>query len=282
MKITIIGNFSSSGYDEEHIALSFERLGHEVQRLHERGIAEQIIAKIDSPDVVLWFKLNNPCPEKIVEACKEYKTVCWVFDLYIGYQREHRLSHQCFKAKYVFTTDGGHQKEFKEKGINHQVLRQGIFEDERYALPQKPEHDVIFVGSDNPYYKERTGIMNRLALKYKFKWFGKMNTNEVRGKALNELFSKTKIVVGDSVVSPHYWSNRVVETLGRGGFLIHREVEGIKEEYPHLVTYDGTYKDLCDKIDYYLSHDEERNQIVRKNEVKTTQQQCEKLLSSIS
>lgn len=265
MRITFIANFGTSGYDEKHIAESFERLGHTVQRIHERGIAEQMIEAIDTPDLVLWFKLNNPEAIKIVEACKKYVTVCWVFDLYIGYPREYRLQSPCFKADYVFSGDGGHQREFEALGINHHIVRQGIFEDECFIKEGEQKLEVAFVGSDNPYYQERSKIMDKLSRKYKFHWFGRANTNEVRGEKLNELFAISAIVVGDSVVSPHYWSNRVVETLGRGGFLIHREVEGIKEAYPDLVTYDGSLEDLYQKIDYYLINSDEREAIRERN-----------------
>ena len=126
--------------------------------------------------------------------------------------------------------------------------------------------------------------LEQLAKMYNFKWFGRKNTDELRGENLNEIYAKTKIVVGDSVYSPYYWSNRVVETLGRGGFLIHRDVPGIKEEYPDLVTYDGTMEDLLKKIDYYLSHEEERQEIIRKNfehvrDHYTMDKKCEELIT---
>ena len=284
MKISIIGKFNKL-WDEEYIARSFEELGHEVQRIDERNIVEHTLGNIEQfdPAFVLWFKLNTPQPERIVEGLKHRITVCWVFDLYFGYQREHKLSHPCFKATYVFTTDGGHDKEFKERGINHRVLRQGIYGKECYMLPSEPIYDVIFVGSENPYYPERTEVMKKLAQRYKFKWFGRLNTNEVRGEDLNKLYAQTKVVVGDSVYSPNYWSNRVVETLGRGGFLIHREVEGLTKEYQFI----ATYEDLCMKIDMWLSMKAIREELRRVNlewvkDNYTATHQCQKLLDYIS
>lgn len=287
MRITFIANFGESGYDEKNIATSLERLGHTVQRIHERGIAEQIIEVIDTPDLVLWFKLNNPKADLIVNYCNErYTTACWIFDLYIGYPREYRLNQPCFKAKYLFTTDGGHQKEFEERGFNHKVVRQGIFKDDCYIETEEKEYDVIFVGSDNPYFPERRRIMQQLEKEFNFKWFGKKDTNEVRGKDLNKLFAKTKLVVGDSVPSPHYWSNRVVETLGRGGCLIHVETEGLREEYPDILTYDGTVENLCEIIRYYIDNESEREHIIRTNHhlVRnnyTMEDKCEELLNYV-
>jgi spore maturation protein CgeB len=91
----------------------------------------------------------------------------------------------------------------------------------------------------------------------------------VRGLKLNKLYWSTKIVVGDTLCIdfkyPDYWSDRVYETLGRGGFLIHPYVSGMEREFEdkkHLVFYEyGNFKQLKELIDYYLEHDEEREAI---------------------
>jgi spore maturation protein CgeB len=94
--------------------------------------------------------------------------------------------------------------------------------------------------------------------------------------------------VGDSVYSPYYWSNRVVETLGRGGFLIHQDVPGLKEEFPFLVTYTkGDIVELKDLVEYYLVHEEERQDILKKNfewvrERYTMKHKCQEILNIIS
>lgn len=289
MKITIIGKFKKL-YDEEYIARSFEMLGHEVQRLDERNIMAYINGMTDefNPDLVIWTKLQHSAAKDIRSHMMKYKTVCWVFDLYFGYAREYRLtSHPAFTADYVFTTDGGHDEDFKKAGINHHCVRQGIFKEDCFLLPSTAKDEIVFVGSENPLHLTRAKQIDFVNNNYpgKFKWYGRFNSDEIRDQELNELYAKTAIVIGDSVYSPHYWSNRVVETLGRGGFLIHRDVPGIKEEYPHLVTYDGTLDDLKAKIDYYLTHD--RNEIIQKNfewvrDNYTMEKQCQKLLNFIS
>ncbi len=192
------------------------------------------------------------------------KTVCWLFDLYFNYHREHRVKNDnYFKADYVFTTDGGNDHRFKELGINHKLLRQGIRDEECMLLEDRPD-GVIFVGSDNPVYPYRQKMLGEMIRDFNLKWYGRGDTDEIRGMDLNKLFAKTKIVIGDAVYSPYYWSNRVVETLGRGGFLIHPDVEGIKEEYPYLVTYErNNIQDLKDKVMYYLEHEQERKELVK-------------------
>lgn len=272
MQIAYIGKFDRI-YDEEYIARSFEMIGCEVIRIpsHYQPRAVVQILEKEKVDFLLYGKLSYsvdtiPFLNKIKEI--NVKTVCWLFDLYIGYPREHQLkTNPIFKSDYVASTDGGHDDRFKELGVNHTCIRQGIFKDECILYPfKKAEYDIVFVGSDNGAFPQRKEFMISLDAFYNFKWFGKRDTHEIRSLELNELYSKSKIVVGDSFYSPHYWSNRVVETLGRGGFLIHQDVEGLKEAYPHIVTYErGNFRDLRSKIDYYLAHEDERREIIKKN-----------------
>jgi spore maturation protein CgeB len=64
---------------------------------------------------------------------------------------------------------------------------------------------------------------------------------------------------------PDYWSDRIYETLGRGGFLIHPYIPGIEKEFvdkKHVVFYEyGNFQQLKELIDYYLINDEEREAI---------------------
>lgn len=266
-----IGKFTKL-HDEEYIARSFEQLGFDVIRVEQSTqqtvIHRHIITR--KPDILLFTKWEYlGIIHDAMSRGKSWgmKSVCWLFDLYWGYEREFRIKKSSyFKADYVMTTDGGNDSKWKEAGINHRTVRQGIYDKECVLYPVKDPEGIVFVGSENPCYPERTEVMIKLRDDYpSFKWLGRIDTNAIRGTDLNRLYARTKIVVGDSVYSPYYWSNRVVETLGRGGFLIHRDVPGLKEEYPHLVTYDGTYNDLKSKIDYYLYHEDERLELVRKN-----------------
>lgn len=269
MRIAYIGGFDKM-WDEEYIARAFESLGHDVAKIRESR--NRIVMDLEEykPDIIIWAKLRVPYPEHILQWAKNHKvpTVCWIWDLYWGYQREHFIkTNPMFKADYVITSDGGHNDKWEEVGIKHDCVRQGIYERECYLETSRTkEYDVIFVGTYNPYNFERNDMLELIEKDFDFHWFGKYNADEVRGPKLNRLFGKSKIVVGDSVYSPQYWSNRVVETLGRGGFLIHQDVPGLKEEYPYLVTYKrGDYKDLKRKIKYYLKNTKERNEIIKKN-----------------
>lgn len=265
-KIAFIGKFSNL-HDEEYISHSFRMIGCEVRNIpqHFSWIDMRAILLTFKPDILLYTKWEYPVPlEPTIEKLKRegMKTVCWVFDLYFDYAREYLVkSRSFFKSDYVFSSDGGHQYRFDVLNINHHCVRQGIYKPECKVRAFKPiKHEIIFVGSESPIYPERTKLVKELNAT----WFGRRNTNDVRGMALNELYSESRIVIGDSFPSPFYWSNRVVETLGRGGFLIHKEVEGIKEAFPYLITYTDK-KDLLEKIEYYKTHEEERRHIIVNN-----------------
>lgn len=285
-KIAFIGKFARL-HDEEYIARSFEAIGCEVLRVSisiPPAYKESQIKNF-KPDIILYTKWISDIDSAISSFRKEgVKTVCWLFDLYFNYHREYQVSsYKYFKSDYVFTTDNGHAHRWVEKGINHHCVRQGIYKDECILLPfESIKHEVVFVGSDNPLYPERKALISKIGAD----WYGKKNTNEVRGLELNKLYASTRIVIGDSYPSSNYWSNRVVETLGRGGFLIHKETEGLKEEYPYLVTYTDE-QDLLDKIEYYKTHEEERRDIVKKNfewvrDNYTMDKKCKELLNYIS
>lgn len=275
MKIAFVGSFSRL-YDEEGMARALEALGHEVARYEEIAFGasdgEHIVHS--RPDLLLFAKLKIPVvlASKLLGDCKNagIRTVCYMPDLYWGLGREASIKQKnpIFRADLVCSPDGGHDQEWKDNGIRHCVVRQGIPESEcRDGTPISLPYEIVFVGTQNGEFQYRTDLMRRLSIKYgeRFHWVGRHYAKECRGKDLNDLYATVKIVVGDSVFSPYYWSNRIYETLGRGGFLIHPVVPGLDKEfsyYEHFVPYHyGDFDGLCKKIDYYASHPEEREKI---------------------
>ena len=296
MRIAIIGKFQRL-YDEEYIARSFEMLGHDVLRVPDNCSFIAIFNRFDEfqPHICIFTKYEPTERFAMFQQqlrLRKIKSICWIFDLYWEYPREYRITTApFFKADIVVTTDGGHDDKWRSVGIKHYCVRQGIYREECKMLDPgglKQRNGVIFIGSHNGWNEERIQTIQKISDYFgdRFKWYGKKNTHEVRGMALNALYAQPKtVVIGDSVWSPHYWSNRVVETLGRGGFLIHVEVPGLKEEYPDLVTYTrGDVAELIEKIKHYLNKDEEREAIRQKNYelVKnnyTMDKKCEELLN---
>lgn len=70
----------------------------------------------------------------------------------------------------------------------------------------------------------------------------------------------------DGTPCDFYWSDRCPETLGRGGFLIHPFVEGIKEAFPAMPVWNlGNWENLRVLIDLWLDNDLERRARAEEN-----------------
>lgn len=229
-------------------------------------------------------------------------TASYHLDLYVGLKREDGLDNDPFwRTDFVFTPDGDpvSAEVFKANGVKHYYQKAGVYKAECFMnypskltgaslmpdgtidLDLERSIDVLFVGGGDKvgsphgygHKKEwpyRDALITWLYDTYgdQFSKFGYPQPT-IRNKELNQLYANTKVVVGDSVCidfsHENYWSDRVYETLGRGGFLIHPYIKGMEEEFisgEHLVFYDyGDFKQLKSLIDYYISHDDERERI---------------------
>jgi len=271
MKIVLLGEFKPSYRTENWILKSLDA---EVITLDVNTKDEKIIKflEITRPDVLLHSKTNGVIGDfaNVQAWCEENRvmTVCWLFDLYAGTPRAYEVwTNPMFQSDIVVTTDGGSEELFKKYKINHHVIRQGILEEEAYMEEREKKNDVIFIGSNNHWWIYRKKLISFLEGTYGARFTHIGYNKPVRGRALNRLLAETKIVVGDTVYSKNYWSNRIYEVLGRGGFLVHPRIEGLEKEFEyfkHFVPYD--YKDfeqLKRIIDYYLKDDKRREKIRR-------------------
>lgn len=276
MRIAYLGKFQRV-WDEEAIARAFEAVGCEVLRIEEseyHDYKRALKATLDfKADIFLGAKMGVDNSFKLIQALKQagVPTISWTFDLIKGHPpRETIWKHfPFFYCDHVFMTDGGRVQEYRDEGIDYHVLRQGIPDEYCYRgeKEEKYEHDIIFVGTHNPTFPYRQDCADFLKKKYgdRFIWFGYSNAHEIRGHELNKLYSSAKIVIGDSMFGDNYWSNRIYETLGRGGFLIITDIEGLEKEYTpykHYIPYRwGDFELLGEKIDYFLEHPEKREEI---------------------
>jgi glycosyl transferase family 1 len=280
LKIYYCGNFLPSHSTENHLARTLRGMGHDVVELQENFIQPDHLAQRLNTEEFDLFMLTRTWGETVkldhLDILKKRKipSVSYHLDLYHGLQRDGGIETDSFwRTDMVFTPDGDPKSAefFKKKGINHYYMKPGVFADECYLVPGAKDKEVIFVGSYNyhPEWQYRPQLIDWLKANYQgFELWGSHGLGEVRENALNELYGRTKVVVGDSLRLPnhdYYWSDRVYETLGRGGFLIHPFIQGLQDEFTdkeHLVFYEyGNFGQLHELIDYYLSHDVEREEI---------------------
>lgn len=265
-KICYIGNFRPENSTECHLAKDMENVGIVVTRMQEQDVQlEELLEHESEYDFILYTRTWDNVKGDREYFLKNHKTpfVGFSLDIWYGLVREEQIRTQLFfKVDYLITADGGHQEEFKRDGIKHKWLPPAIFSEQCYVAEPKDEYkfEVLFVGSRDYHkeYPERPMLINWLFETYGDRF--KLITGGLRGRELNEVYSSAKVIVGDSLEGEYYWSDRIPETVGRGGFLLHPETVGL---YFPVVTYkrgDG-YEDLKKKIDFYLEEKSERDRI---------------------
>ncbi len=284
--IAYVGNFGPYFSTENHVAMSLKALGCRVIKIQENETpVDDIFESARTCDLFLYTRTwgfrssNTHDGHWLLHALKEENipTVSFHLDLYINLPRGEDVGKSPFwKTDFVFSADGGNQKKFKALGVNHIWSSPAVLHEECYRAERSGEfeNEIIFVGSLG-YHSEwsfRRQLIKFLEKTYgsKFRLYGPKES--IRGCHLNQLYASAKIVVGDSFYSPYYWSDRLPETLGRGGFLVFPAIPGLEQcgyiPNKHFAAYDPvktwggdpaiTLRQIENIINYYLENPEAR------------------------
>jgi hypothetical protein len=262
MKLAYIGNFKPEHSTESHVRTALLSHGHTVVRIQEDNPDdwENLIAKIAKLDFVLWTsttafaqKIGPKTQLRMLAAAKAagVKTVGYHLDRWHGLDREPYLyTAPFFRCDLVITANGG--ADWAEVGINHVWLPPAVSlpETELGEFNAAYASTVTFVGTWRGYHAEwdhRAFLIDWLKNTYPrdVRFWPRPGQPAVRGKELRDLYASVKVVVGDSCLAggaTHYWSDRIPETLGRGGFLIHPNVEGLTDHFTpaeHLMVWEA-------------------------------------------
>lgn len=272
MRILYLGN-DRDHCTERFVAEALRDQGIEVTLQNVRYVtyAQAIrMANNIHPDLVLFSKPHQPYFIRFLSYCQRQHvpTICWCWDLFWGYRP---MRPPQFHADHLFTTDGGHRDLWDTYYPHHQVLRQGIQERYLDEGARRYKYDIGFVGSVSAkMYPTRLRLIEHLRKKYRNR---AAIISDQRGMDLTLNLRKVRVVIGDSYPSPHYWSNRIYEMLGRSCFLLYPRTPGLEADYQegtHYVGFDhGDFEQLDSLIGYYLAHPEEREPIRRAGFVQT-------------
>ena len=288
-KIAFLGNFQVDYSSETHHVKSLESLGHTVVKLQERqATAQEIYREASKCDLFIWVHTHgwktpgNTGMDVVLAKLNRHgiPTMTYHLDLWFGLRRQQDLQKDNFYKTigHFFTVDKLMADWFNENtDVKGHFIPAGVYDKECYIHkdydPNRFDHDVIFVGSKgyHPEYPYRPQLIDYLRETYGKRFLhvgGDGDTGTVRGDKLNKIYARSKVAIGDSLNIgfnyPYYTSDRMFESTGRGGFTIYPAIKGLEDlfEPTELVLYEhGNLEDLKTKIDYYLSHDTEREQI---------------------
>lgn len=294
MQIAYVGNRTNLASDgksfntEAHIALSLEKLGHEVNFIQEdKLVPGTLLERVGNADFMLWTRTWKPSDnvghvcESDLQALKDagVLTVSFHLDKYAGIERDGGLATDLFwRTDYVFSPEGSVQSKaiFDSHNINQRYLPPGVYEGDCYTTEpvEHFKHDVVFVGGGEDYmhpeWPYRAKLVRWLKETYGDR-FGKYGHPErtVRGHELNQLYSSSKVVIGDSLCKDFfdsfYYSDRMFEVTGRNGMLISPYIPGTTDHFidrKEIVLYSfGNFEQLRFMIDYYVENDVEREAI---------------------
>jgi hypothetical protein len=277
MNIGFIGNFTVPYTTENERKWAFEKLGHKVIPFQENETSpfdicnSAIIAELD---MLIYSHTHGWEIPNLIDIFGDYKenevpTVSIHLDRWAGLAREVDMGKEAtWYTQYLFMADASPEAQelYKDLNLNWYWLKPGVSEKDCYIAPPdhtKFPHEIIFVGSRGYHseYPWRPKLVDWLKETYgsRFGHYGNDGIRVVRQDELNVLYASAKIVVGDSCFAGQtkdYWSDRIPETTGRGGFLIHPEVEGL--DHKGIITYPAEdFEALKDVIDYYAGYQAE-------------------------
>ncbi|MCP4897314.1 MAG: glycosyltransferase family 1 protein [bacterium] len=290
MHVAYIGNFEPPHSTENDVKSALEALGHQVTPLQEQhvnwpALVTETILAIPDVDLVLWTRTGSldVTPADVQRHClgllrdARIPTAGFHLDRYWGLtarsDREEwvRTLPYFQDTDFMFTADGGNAEKWADAGVNHHWLPPGVAGKNIETVGKrnaKFRAEIGFVGSwrdYHPEWPERKRLVSLVQNRYRRRF--KAWEGHIRGQDLADLYATVPILIGDSCMigdGGYYWSDRIPETLGRGGFLLHPDTPGLRDHFPEgtLVTWEqGKFGELRDHIDYYLRQHEERETI---------------------
>lgn len=289
MRILYIGNFEPPHSTENHVKRALEANGHHVDDVQENepGAWRQMAKGAFPPDLdfIMWtrtgwdyskllyqndYEARALQSQMLITAARlRIPTVAYHLDLFfgLGAKRVAVLDEPFFQCDVVITADGGHPVEFAARGINHTWFPPAVSEAECEPGMFRDEFrsPIAFVGSwQGGYHSEhahRQELVQWLQANYArdCAFWPRPGHPAIRGADLRDLYASVDVVVGDSCFAgkvANYWSDRIPETLGRGGFLLHPYVEGLDDAFPVALPWTwraGDWGDLGSQIEDALA-----------------------------
>lgn len=289
-RVLQIGNFRPPGSTENDIFDAFQRLNVEVVQIQESDWANGLINLPDvEVDMVMWTRTPPGPDHDIAEQLTPHKgkIAALHLDRWSGLRRMADIYiNPYWRWIDRFYTADPQIEHWTRLGVDAVLTPPAV--SERWLIDPDPVErysgiDIAFVGNYqrpqwNPTRQEWTGyhvehqhrfeMLDQLTVRYgnRFNVFPPPGAQRIIGQELAELYASIPIIIGDSclVGLDPYLSDRVPETIGRGGFLMHPHTywNGWYEPGVHLIDwrlYD--WEDMFTRIDHWLDNPDGRQTI---------------------
>lgn len=285
MKVIIIAKSKRHTRIYYYFKKAFQRQGHPARwikylklksYLGERAATVLVdkLMSLSKPDL-LFFHGRDISYELLLRAKKRMPVVMYYDDCIRGSSRSfEEVIKQGQQADIMYLTNRGEVAQYQEHGVNARFITGGCdptahrMIDSTDALYQS---DVAFIGRPNT--PERAEFMQVLAKKFDLKLWGSgwekyglsPVATDVYASEYRQICAGSKIMLGWNIdpTIDLYFSNRTWYTLGCGGFLLTAYSPSLQELFGRGKELDWfeTVEECCDKIAYYLQHDEARQKI---------------------
>lgn len=298
MKLSMIIEMTDPQSNGKLIVNELLRQGHEVQSLDMTQNPDIIIKKINvyNPTCVLGTHTHRSFTGGVIEKIKKLPchplTVLWYVD---GYGPNHPVDKNNFEKSagaYDLVLCGvkGLVEELLNFGFSKKVVWTPQYYDPTFYghsnfSERTDSYDVCFIGSFYPLAPDRPKFITALSKKYKIIVNGYIGYNRsighdkyngyrghggyIQGKECSSVYLSSKISFDTNKnvsKSSLLISSRVFMCMANGCLFLAPPTKDLDLLFipgKHLDTYDGTIEGLCEKVDYYLAHDEERKTIAR-------------------
>jgi spore maturation protein CgeB len=264
---------------------AFQRQGHQPQWIKYRKLkaylgeraATALVDKlmfISKPDL-LFFHGRDISYELLLRAKKRMPVVMYYDDCIKGSIRSiEEVIRQGRQADIMYLTNRGEVAQYREWGVNARFITGGCDPKAHRMVAGTDKSylsEVAFIGRPNT--PERVECMQVLAKKFDLKLWGSgwdeyglsVAAKDVYAAEYQKICAGAKIVLGWNIdpTVDLYFSNRTWYTLGCGGFLLTAYSPSLEELFGRGRELDWfeSLEECCEKIEYYLGHDEERRKI---------------------
>ena len=247
-----------------HQSRGLKEAGHDVIEYDFRTHSnpnKDIISLTQSlnPDVVLFSKANN-IHFSVIDECNKYsKTILWYMDALHNFNNE--LIDKVKRCTSFVCGVEGVVKEASKYSKNVHFVQQCYDENLNYKTDIVQDINISFIGTNDaiPIHSNRQPYINYL--RNNFNTFTPFSG--VFGEAHNVVVNRTKINLNFTPTDKTGTSVRLHKILGAGGFLMTTPWDDMEKSFTpgkDFVVF-NSQEELKEKIEYYLTHTEEREAI---------------------